>query len=79
DSQRMAALRARDERALVLAGPVDLAQGGRGFIGRIPVFVPTAGGGDRFWGIVSAVIDVDRLYAASGLTDIDVESGVGQA
>ncbi|MDX8469295.1 EAL domain-containing protein [Mesorhizobium sp. VK23B] len=69
EAQRMAALRARDQRALVLAGPVNLAQGGRGFIGRIPIFVPTAGGGDRFWGIVSAVIDVDRLYAASGLTD----------
>lgn len=77
DSQRMAALRARDERALVLAGPVDLAQGGRGFIGRIPVFVPTAGGGDRFWGIVSAVIDVDRLYAASGLTDPALDIDVG--
>ncbi|RWA73349.1 MAG: EAL domain-containing protein [Mesorhizobium sp.] len=69
EAQRMAALRARDQRALILAGPVNLAQGGRGFIGRIPIFVPTAGGGDRFWGIVSAVIDVDRLYAASGLTD----------
>ncbi|WP_181183704.1 MULTISPECIES: EAL domain-containing protein [unclassified Mesorhizobium] len=75
EAQRLAALRARDQRALVLAGPVDLAQGGRGFIGRIPVFVPTAGGGDRFWGIISAVIDVDRLYAASGLTDpeLDIE------
>jgi diguanylate cyclase (GGDEF)-like protein len=73
EAQRAAALRARDRRELVLAGPVDLAQGGRGFIGRIPVFVPSAGGGDRFWGIVSAVIDVDRLYAASGLTDPDLD------
>ncbi|TIU78449.1 MAG: bifunctional diguanylate cyclase/phosphodiesterase, partial [Mesorhizobium sp.] len=48
EAQRMAALRARDQRALVLAGPVDLVQGGRGFIGRIPIFVPTVGGGDRF-------------------------------
>ena len=76
DAQRAAALRARDLRALVLAGPVDLAQGGRGFIGRIPVFVPTAGGGARFWGIVSAVIDVDRLYAASGLANPDLDIDV---
>lgn len=76
EAQRMAALRARDQRVLVFAGPVDLAQGGRGFIGRIPVFVPTAGGGDRFWGIVSAVVDVDRLYAASGLTDPDLSIDV---
>ena len=76
EAQRMAALRARDQRVLVLAGPVELAQGGRGFIGRFPVFVPTAGGGDRFWGIVSAVIDVDRLYAASGLIDPDLDIDV---
>ncbi|MFC3324456.1 bifunctional diguanylate cyclase/phosphodiesterase [Mesorhizobium cantuariense] len=76
EAQRMAALRARDQHVLVFAGPVDLAQGGRGFIGRIPVFVPTAGGGDRFWGIVSAVVDVDRLYAASGLTDPDIDIDV---
>lgn len=76
EAQRMAALRARDQRALILAGPVNLAQGGRGFIGRIPIFVPTAGGGDRFWGIVSAVIDVDRLYAASGLTDPSLDIDV---
>ncbi|MEV8882303.1 EAL domain-containing protein [Mesorhizobium ciceri] len=75
EAQRTAALRARDLGVLVLAGPVDLAQGGRGFVGRIPVFVPTAGGGSRFWGILSAVIDVDQLYAASGLNDpgIDID------
>lgn len=76
EAQRMAAFRARDQRVMVFAGPVDLAQGGRGFIGRIPVFVPTASGGDRFWGIVSAVVDVDRLYAASGLTDPDLDIDV---
>lgn len=76
EAQRKAAFRARDQRVLVFAGPVDLAQGGRGFIGRIPVFVPTAGGGDRFWGIVSAVVDVDRLYAASGLTDPEIDIDV---
>ncbi|WP_206532370.1 MULTISPECIES: EAL domain-containing protein [unclassified Mesorhizobium] len=76
EAQRMAALRARDQHVLVFAGPVDLAQGGRGFIGRIPVFVPTAGGGSRFWGIVSAVVDVDRLYAASGLTNSELDIDV---
>ncbi|KAA3452436.1 bifunctional diguanylate cyclase/phosphodiesterase [Mesorhizobium sp. SARCC-RB16n] len=69
DQQRAAALRARDERKLVLAGPVDLQQGGQGFIGRFPVFVKSAGNTDRFWGIVSAVVDVQRLYQASGLLD----------
>ena len=71
-AQRAAALRARDERALVLAGPVDLQQGGQGFIGRFPVFVKSGHGGERFWGIVSAVVDVQRLYKASGVLEDDL-------
>ena len=64
--QRDAVLKARDTGKLVLAGPVDLVQGGKGLIGRFPVFVDTHEG-RRFWGIVSAVIDIDAVYAASGL------------
>lgn len=71
-AQRAAALRARDEQKLILAGPVNLVQGGQGFIGRYPVFVDGAAGGKEFWGIVSAVIDIERLYANSGLTDPDL-------
>ena len=56
----------------MLAGPVDLVQGGRGFIGRFPVFVDDLGGDKRFWGIVSAVVDVERLYRDSGLLDADL-------
>lgn len=72
ERQRVAALRARDERELILAGPVDLRQGGQGFVGRIPVFVRSAGNSERFWGIISAVVDVQRLYRASGLLDDDL-------
>lgn len=68
-TQREAALRARDTGELVLAGPVDLVQGGKGFIGRFPVFIDQDDGNRLFWGIVSAVVDVDRLYADSGLDD----------
>lgn len=64
-----AARRARDSGEMVLAGPVDLLQGGRGLVARFPVFVPReiTGAEPRFWGIVSAVIDLDRLYADSGI------------
>src|SRR5690606_29056891 len=57
-----------DSGKLVLAGPVELVQGGRGFVGRFPVYT----GSEHvrsFWGIVSAVVDVEQLYADSGLTD----------
>jgi diguanylate cyclase (GGDEF)-like protein/PAS domain S-box-containing protein len=67
--QRDAAFRARDTGQLVLAGPVQLRQGGTGFIGRFPIFLGEEDGSRRFWGILSAVIDVDRLYRDSGLTD----------
>ena len=69
DAQREAALQARDTGELVLAGPVELVQGGQGFIGRFPVFVDGVDGEPRFWGIVSAVMDRDRLYRESGLLD----------
>lgn len=67
-AQREAVFRARDTGKLVLAGPVELVQGGRGFVGRFPVHTDTPAG-RRFWGVVSAVVDVDRLYADSGLAD----------
>ena len=70
--QRDLALRARDSGELVFAGPVDLVQGGRGLIGRFPVFTPKPNGGKSFWGIVSAVVDIDKLYRESGLLDADL-------
>jgi sensor domain CHASE-containing protein len=57
---------------MVLAGPVDLLQGGQGFIGRFPVFVDDADGEDHLWGLVSAVVDVERLYEDSGFLDPDL-------
>ena len=78
EAQREAALRARDSGELVLAGPVDLVQGGKGFIGRFPVFADDGHGGTYFWGIVSAVVDRDRLYRESGLLadDLPVELAI---
>jgi diguanylate cyclase (GGDEF)-like protein len=70
--QRETALRARDRRELVLAGPLDLVQGGRAFIVRFPVFSHEPGGEETFWGIISAVIDIDRLYRDSGLIGADL-------
>ena len=72
EPQRDAVLRARDTGGLVLAGPVNLVQGGQGLIGRFPVFADTPAGEKSFWGIVSAVIDLERLYADSGLLEQDL-------
>ena len=67
-AQREAVIRARDTKQMVLAGPLDLVQGGQGFVGRFPVFIGE-GAAKQFWGVVSAVIDVQRLYTESGLMD----------
>lgn len=67
--QRDAAMRVRDTGELVVAGPVDLVQGGQGFIGRFPVFLPNIDGPPVFWGLVSAVMDLEVLYAQAGLND----------
>ncbi|HEY8578002.1 MAG TPA: EAL domain-containing protein [Devosia sp.] len=72
-AQRGSVMRARDSGRLVLAGPFDLVQGGRGFVGRFPVYTDGAAGRE-FWGVVSAVIDVNRLYADSGL--LTAETGI---
>ena len=66
EKQRAAALTARDNGDLVLAGPLTLLQGGTGIIGRYPVFAKDKDGNEFFWGLVSAVIDADKLYAAAG-------------
>jgi diguanylate cyclase (GGDEF)-like protein len=63
-----AVLRARDTHRMVLAGPVDLVQGGVAFIGRFPVFLDMQGH-SQFWGIISAVVDINRLFGDSGLFD----------
>lgn len=64
--------RARLTRQMVVAGPVELVQGGVGLIVRVPIYLPEAAGrGDHFWGTVSAVIDSDRLLASVGLPNGD--------
>jgi len=64
-SQWQAARRALETGRLSIAGPVDLVQGGSGFIARSPVFVEREG--NSFWGLVSAVVDTGLVYDAAGL------------
>ncbi len=68
-AQRAAAYQARDSGEAVLAGPLDLVQGGRGLILRVPIFT---GPDQTFWGILSAVVDVDVLWDQAGLSDPDL-------
>lgn len=56
-------------REAVIDGPVRLVQGGLGIAYRLPVFLPDG----RYWGIISTIINLDRL-----LQDIqDFAQGLG--
>jgi len=67
--QNDAVLRAINLKNTVIAGPVNLAQGGQGFISRIPIFL--AGLEDAYWGLASIVINVGDFYQACGLSEHD--------
>lgn len=75
EAQRMAALRARDQRAGARrAGQIGAR---RTWLHRPYPCLRADGGWRRpVWGIVSAVIDIDRLYSASGLTDPELDIDV---
>lgn len=59
-----------------LQGPYALVQGGRGFVYRLPVKLPTTG----YWGLVSTVIDADAYLADASrpITDAGVRSAIRQ-
>ncbi len=75
--QSAAALKVMETGKPLVAGPLPLVQGGVGIIAREPVYLPAAqpGGKPRFWGLVSAVIDVDTLYRLAELDKANLDAG----
>ena len=72
-AQSPEAFLARDTGKLTLAGPLQLVQGGLGAVGRLPIFLPAEGGGERFWGFVNVAIrfpDAFRGTALDGLSEL---------
>ncbi|NCU59513.1 MULTISPECIES: diguanylate cyclase domain-containing protein [Idiomarina] len=65
---------ARQQRQMLIAGPVDLVQGGRGVIARIPVFYRAEDGtGEQYWGSVAVVLDLDQLLQRQQLTELTAQ------
>jgi sensor domain CHASE-containing protein len=69
--QRAAFQKAIDTKKTVVDGPIDLVQGGRGLISRIPIFVKSQRGpaSEYYWGQASIVIVQDALLAEAKLRD----------
>ncbi|WP_064712779.1 bifunctional diguanylate cyclase/phosphodiesterase [Rhizobium bangladeshense] len=76
EKQRAAAMLARNTHNIVLTGPVELVQGGTAFVVRCPVYI-NDGNSQIFWGLLSGIIDIPRLYGDSGLASTDLEIAIG--
>ena len=67
--QLSAVLDARYSRHTILAGPLQLVQGGTGLIARTPIFIASDSSDprDHYWGMASIVMDWNSVKAAAGL------------
>lgn len=65
--QRDGVLRVIQNGSLVIAGPINLVQGGVAFIGRAPVYVQDDVGNEVLWGIVSSPMLAETIYERAGL------------
>jgi len=65
--QRDAVLKAMKTRETLIAGPVNLVQGGQGFISRIPIFLDDQE--NSYWGMTSIVVDVTKFLKKVGITE----------
>jgi diguanylate cyclase (GGDEF)-like protein/PAS domain S-box-containing protein len=61
--------KARQTRSALIAGPLELYQGGRAVIYRRPVFLSVPRVRAVYWGSISVVADIDQLLQAGGIND----------
>lgn len=63
--------RAIEQERVVVAGPINLVQGGTGLIARFPITLRALESGERpLWGIASTVIDFPGLMEHAGYSDL---------
>ncbi|MDO9385687.1 MAG: EAL domain-containing protein [Thiobacillus sp.] len=70
-TQRKESLHARDSGKLTLAGPLELAQGGMGVIGRLPVFLDDSQGKPFFWGFALVAIRLPEGLNLAHMSRLD--------
>lgn len=50
------------KKTLILAGPFDLVEGGVGICGRMPVYLNSASGESKYWGIVAVTLNYPQIF-----------------
>jgi len=65
--QRDAVLRLMREQHPVIAGPIELVQGGTGIINRIPIVFTRPDGSPHYWGLASVAIDPLPIFEHAGI------------
>lgn len=70
-NQWPAVKKAINTRQTIIAGPLEVVQGGKAIISRTPIFVPPGVDPDEqtYYGIVSMVINADSLLNAAGIDE----------
>ncbi len=69
--QNAAVQRTLDRRTTVVAGPVQLIQGGTAFISRTPIYLTTPAGppnSGAYWGLATILIDAGTIFSEAGLS-----------
>ena len=75
-AQNKEARRAINTGVLTLAGPMNLAQGGQGVVGRLPIYLQDDQGQKKFWGFSNVALRFPEALASARLSLL-VERGYG--
>ena len=75
-AQYASIVKAREIEQIFIAGPVNLVQGGRGLIARVPIFTDPPNN-KEYWGVCSAVIDLDSLFQEVGIEAFELKYRLG--
>ena len=72
ETQRIDAIRARDTNKIVMAGPLTLIQGSSALVARVPVYKTDI----SFWGLLSVVLDLEKIYQNAGIYELQEQYNV---
>lgn len=69
-SQWRTVKKAQELQEILIAGPVDLVQGGLALVARVPIFKDPPYN-SRYWGVCSVVISLESLFLDAGVAELE--------